>query len=90
MNLIEKIVKKVSNAIDEIKLKALLNAYIKKQIGATEQCLTENKIILEGCIKEGNFENAYYYYDRIQENESKIVRLNEFKQFLLRNEDNEN
>lgn len=62
--------------------------YDLKEIENTEFVNDAKDYILKQLV-EGNFNNAFYKYNQIQETLNDIERLKNFKRYVLENENNE-
>lgn len=83
MNLIQKLVKKIKDTIDETILKRKLNIYVEKEILDSEGNLINIKESLEDNIKNGLFNFAFMKFKRIQELNEHIEDLKKFREYVL-------
>lgn len=90
MNLIQKVLNERRSSFREKELNTLLDAWVKKQVNNNIELNIHDMAELRFSILDGDIESAYNYYKKIKEREDNSVMLNEFKQFIIRNEDNEN
>ena len=90
MNLIQKIVKKAKEKIDELLLIRKVKNEIKSMIILREESINRSKDAILNCLECGDVTRAFMYYKEMQNTKKGIKELEEFKSFVLDNEKNEN
>lgn len=90
MNLIQKIVKKAKEKIDELLLIRKVKNEVESMIIFQEESINRSKDAVWNCLECGDITRAFMYYKEIQNAKKRIKELEEFRSFVLDNEKNEN
>ena len=90
MNLIQKIVKKAKEKIDELLLIRKVKNEVESMIILREESINISKDTIWNCLECGDVTRAFMHYKEIQNAKKGIKELEEFKSFVLDNEKNEN
>ena len=90
MNLIQKIVKKAKEKIDELLLIRKVKNEVESMIILQEESINRSKDAVWNCLEYGDITRAFMYYKEIQNAKKRIKELEEFRSFVLDNEKNEN
>lgn len=89
MNLIQKIVKKAKEKIDELLLIRKVKNEVESMIILQEESINRNKDAVWNCLECGDITRAFMYYKEIQNAKKRIKELEEFRSFVLDNEKND-
>ena len=89
MNLIQKIVKKAKEKIDEILLIRKVKNTVESLIIEQEEDINRRKKYIEEHLEEGNIPTAMVYWKAMITARKNIELLEEFKNYVLNNEKNE-
>lgn len=89
MNLIQKIVKKAKEKINELLLIRKVKNEVESMIILQEESINRNKDAVCNCLECGDVTRAFMYYKELQNAKKRIKELEEFKSFVLDNEKNE-
>lgn len=89
MNLIQKIVKKVKEKIDELLLIRKVKSTVESLIIEQEEDINRRKKYIEEHLEEGNILTAMVHWKAMIIARKNIELLEEFKNYVLNNEKNE-
>ena len=90
MNLIQKIVKKAKEKIDELLLIRKVKSTVESLIIEQEEDINRRKKYIEENLEESNIHTAMVHWKAMKNAKKNIELLEEFKSFVLDNEKNEN
>ena len=89
MNLIQKIVKKAKEKIDELLLIRKVKSTVESLIIEQEEDINRRKKYIEEHLEEGNILTAMVHWKAMITARKNIELLEEFKNYVLNNEKNE-
>lgn len=90
MNLIQKIVKKAKEKIDELLLIRKVKSTVESLIIEQEEDINRRKKYIEEHLEESNISIAMVHWKAMINARKNIELLEEFKNYVLNNEKNEN
>lgn len=90
MNLIQKIVKKAKEKIDELLLIRKVKSTVESLIIEQEEDINRRKKYIEENLEESNIHTAMVHWKAMRTARKNIELLEEFKNYVLNNEKNEN
>ena len=90
MNLIQKIVKKAKEKIDELLLIRKVKSTVESLIIEQEEDINRRKKYIEEQLEESNISIAMVHWKAMINARKNIELLEEFKNYVLNNEKNEN